>query len=263
MAATWLRGRARRARADDAAGHGRRGRRRQDRHQHRRGQEPGRGLPRARGRAVRPGGAGDAAARRAGQRHGRGGQVRLHRRPGDPRRRRAVARGVADPRLAGAARAGRAGDPGQDRRGVRRPPRDRARGRGTPGPGGAQLRTHAGARHRAGRGLPDAPRRGGRAGHGLRRRAGPAQRPARRRDGRAAPVDAGARRAADVVRRGVVGGPARHDADRQEDPRRPAALRGARGAGSPGRPGGADRGGAAGGVRGRLGERSRFPFFRD
>ena len=40
VAATWLRGVARRPGADDPARHGRRGRRRQDRHQHRRGQEP-------------------------------------------------------------------------------------------------------------------------------------------------------------------------------------------------------------------------------
>ena len=44
-----------RAPPDDPAGHGRRRRRRQDRHQHRRGQEPGRLVPRTGGRAVRPG----------------------------------------------------------------------------------------------------------------------------------------------------------------------------------------------------------------
>ena len=50
VAATWLRGVRGRPRADDPARHGRRRRRRQDRHQHRRGQEPGRGVPPA-GRA--------------------------------------------------------------------------------------------------------------------------------------------------------------------------------------------------------------------
>ena len=44
-----------RPRADVAARHGGRGGRRQDRHQHRRGQEPGRQLPRAGGGRVRPG----------------------------------------------------------------------------------------------------------------------------------------------------------------------------------------------------------------
>ena len=117
--------RARRARADHAARHGRRGGRRQDRHQHRRGQEPGRRLPPAGRRALRP--------RRAGRRcratscvgrAGRGRQGRLHRRPGDPRPRRGRPRGRAATRTAPrTARAGRARDPGQGRRRRRRPAR--------------------------------------------------------------------------------------------------------------------------------------------
>ena len=71
--------------ADDAARHGRRRRRRQDRDQHRRGQEPGRRVPPAARRALRPHRAADAAARRPRRRAGRGREVRLHRRPGDPR----------------------------------------------------------------------------------------------------------------------------------------------------------------------------------
>ena len=84
VAATWLRGVAGRARAHHAARHGRRGGRWQDRHQHRRGQEPGRRVPPAGRGAVRPVHAGDVAAQRLRRRAGRGGQVRLHRRPGDP-----------------------------------------------------------------------------------------------------------------------------------------------------------------------------------
>ena len=85
VAATWLRGRARRPRPDHAARHGRRRGRRQDRHQHRRRQEPGRRLPRARRRALRPRHPRHAAARGPGRRPGRGREVRLHRRPADPR----------------------------------------------------------------------------------------------------------------------------------------------------------------------------------
>ena len=70
-----------RPRADDPARDGRRGRRRQDRHQHRRGQEPRRRLPRAGRRALRPRRAGDAAPGRPRRRPGRGRQGRLHRRP--------------------------------------------------------------------------------------------------------------------------------------------------------------------------------------
>ena len=75
-----------RPRPHHAAGHGRRRGRREDRHQHRRGQEPGRRVPRAVGRARRPG---DPARRCPrdelvpGLRGDR--QGRVHRGPGDPR----------------------------------------------------------------------------------------------------------------------------------------------------------------------------------
>ena len=55
--------------------------------------------------------------RRPRRRAGRGGQVRLHRRPGDPRPGRGRPGGGGRPDRPGAARAGRAGDPGQGRRG--------------------------------------------------------------------------------------------------------------------------------------------------
>ena len=54
VAATWLRGVRPHPGADHRARHGRRGRRRQDRHQHRRGQEPRRRVLRARRGALRP-----------------------------------------------------------------------------------------------------------------------------------------------------------------------------------------------------------------
>ena len=73
------------ARADHAARHGRRRGRRQDRHQHGRRQEPGRCLPRAGRRAVRPEPARHPPCRAELRlRAGRGRQVRLHRRPRDP-----------------------------------------------------------------------------------------------------------------------------------------------------------------------------------
>ena len=81
--------RARGARADHAARHGRRRGRRQGGDRHRRRQEPGRRLPPAGRRALRPGRAGHAAGGRLPGRPGRGGQVRLHRRPGHPRPARA------------------------------------------------------------------------------------------------------------------------------------------------------------------------------
>ena len=64
VAATWLRGVRWIAVPTTVLGHGRRGRRRQDRHQHRRGQEPRRRLPPAGRGAVRPGRAGLAAGQR-------------------------------------------------------------------------------------------------------------------------------------------------------------------------------------------------------
>ena len=94
-----------------------------------------------------------------------------------------------------AARAHRAGDPGQGRGGRRRPQGDRRRDR-APGPGGAQLRPHPRPRDRAGRALqlPARRRRGDR--DDLRRRARAAGGTARRGDRRAAPLGAGAGRAA-------------------------------------------------------------------
>ncbi len=71
--------------ADHPGRHGRRRGRRQDRHQHRPRQEPGRRVPPAGRGAVRPRHARHAAGRRLRRRPRRGGQVRLHRRPGDPR----------------------------------------------------------------------------------------------------------------------------------------------------------------------------------
>ena len=81
-----------RARADHAARDGRRGRRREDRHQHRGGQEPRRGVLRAVRGARRPRHARHPAARRA--RRGQRGdhQDRVHRRPDDPRPRRGRSR---------------------------------------------------------------------------------------------------------------------------------------------------------------------------
>ena len=190
-----------RAPADDAARDGRRGGRRQDRDEHDRGQEPRRRLPRAGRGALRPRHPGVAAPQRADQRSGRGGQVRLHRRPGDPRPGRGRPDRRRRARLRVAARADRAGDPGQGRRRRRRPQGDRRRRR-PPRPGGAQLRPHARPRDRAGRALHLPARRGGRDRHDVRRRAGPARRPARRGHRRPAPLGAGAGRPAhDVPRR--------------------------------------------------------------
>ena len=89
-AAVYHRGVAGRARAHHPARAGRRRHRRQDRREPARGQEPGRRLLAAVGRAVRHRGAGDAAAPRVPQRAGRDGQVRLprRRRPARPAPRR-------------------------------------------------------------------------------------------------------------------------------------------------------------------------------
>ena len=111
-AATWLRGVVDRARADHVARHGRRGRRRQDRYQHRGRQEPGRRVSSAARRPGRPGDAGNVAAQRNRGRDGRSGQGRVHRRPGDPGPHRGRPAGRAGPdggRAAGA-------DPARDRR---------------------------------------------------------------------------------------------------------------------------------------------------
>ena len=69
-------------------GDGRRCGRRQDRDQHRGGQEPGRRLPSAASRARRPRHPEDLAAQRDRRRDGRDRQGRLHRRSGDPRHHR-------------------------------------------------------------------------------------------------------------------------------------------------------------------------------
>ena len=131
-------------------------------------------LPRAGRRALRPRPARHAARRRAAVRARRGGQVRLHRRPGDPAAWSRTTDGVA---VAGSPvlrelveRAVRvkadvvAGDLTRDRR------RRRA-----PGPRGAQLRPHDGRTRSSGRATTAAARRGRRDRHGLRRRAGPAR----------------------------------------------------------------------------------------
>ena len=88
------------------------------------------------------------------RRAGRGRQVRLHRRPGDPRPGRGRPRGRVDLGRAGRARAGRAQHPGQGRRRRRGP----ARGGAARDP---ELRAHPRPRDRAGRALPLAARRGG------------------------------------------------------------------------------------------------------
>ena len=93
--------------------------------------------------------------RRAGRRPGRGRQVRLHRRPAIPRAGREARRRRDHPRLRGAARPGRAGRPGQGRRGVLGPARGDRRLRRSSRSRGPQLRTHAGPRDRAHRELPD------------------------------------------------------------------------------------------------------------
>ncbi|EUA65888.1 3-dehydroquinate synthase family protein [Mycobacterium xenopi 4042] len=85
------------ARAHHAAGHGRRRHRRQDRHQHRRGKEPGRRVPPADRRAGRLGNTGNVAAQRTCRRYGRSGQGRVHRRPGHPGPHRSRPRAATDP----------------------------------------------------------------------------------------------------------------------------------------------------------------------
>ena len=180
VAATWLRGVRLVTVPTSLLGHGGRRRRGKDGDQHRRGQEPGRQLLRAGRRALRPRPAGLAAPPGPGRRAGRGDQVRFHRRSGDPDPDRGRPGGGDTSGLAGAARPDRAGDPGQGPGGVGRPAGvdlDRL-------PGGArvaQLRPHAGSRHRTPGGLPLAPRCGGQRRAGVRRRTGPAGRPVGRR----------------------------------------------------------------------------------
>ena len=178
VAATWLRGVRVVHVPDDVAGDGRRRGGRQDRHQHRPGQEPRRLLPRAGRRALRPRPPPNAAARRSRRRARRGREVRLHRRPRDPAPGRDDRARRAGGGLGGAARAHRAGDPGQDRRGRGRPARD-GRHRRAPRPRGAQLRAHDGARDRAGVDVHRPARCRRRPRLRLRRRAGRPRRRAR------------------------------------------------------------------------------------
>ena len=197
VAATWLRGVARRARADHPARHGRRRRRRQDRHQHRRGQEPRRRLPRAGRGALRP----RRCWRRCRAADLVAGLAEV------------VKCGfIADPAIldlveadpagadplgrARAARAGRAGDRGQGRRRRRRTSRETGAARDP------QLRAHP-RRTRSSRssGYAVPARRGGRDRHG---RTSPssarARRPPRRRRRRRGTARcSSSRRAADVL----------------------------------------------------------------
>ena len=128
------------------------------------GQEPGRRVPPAGRGAVRPRRPGDAAGRGLPLGRGRGGQVRLHRRPRDPGPRRRGPGGGRYSRTSRRAGTGRALRAGQGRCRGRGP--HRARAAGDP-----QLRPHPRARHRAGRGLPLAARRGRLGRPGLRGRA--------------------------------------------------------------------------------------------
>ena len=178
VAATWLRGVPLVNVPTTRAGHGGRRRRRQDRDQHRRREEPGGQLPRAGRGGLRPGLPGHAC-RPADLVAGLAEVVKcgfiadpeiLDLVEADPG-------GGRGPGLAGAARAHRAGDPGQGGRGLGRPAGGDL-GRHPGGSGAAQLRAHPRPRHRAPRGLPHAARRGDQRRHGVRRRAGPAGRPA-------------------------------------------------------------------------------------
>ena len=110
--------------AHHAARDGRRGRRRQDRDQHRGRQESRRRVPPAGGGALRSGDARDAARRRVHRRARRGGEDRPHRRPGDPRPARGRPHRPSPP-----ARAHRAFDRRQGRGRQRRPEGIRAAAR--------------------------------------------------------------------------------------------------------------------------------------
>ena len=164
---------------------------RQDRHRHRRRQEPRRLLPRAGRRALRPRPAGHPAAGRAGQRPRRGGQVRLHRRPRDPRPGREGPGRRARPGLRRARRAGGA------RRSGSRPrwsPATCARPAASTATRAARCSTTATRSAHAVEKVSGYTVRHGEAvsdRDGLRRRAGPAGRPAGRGDRRAARDRAG------------------------------------------------------------------------
>src|SRR5690606_17532817 len=107
--------------------------------------------------------------------------------------------------------------PGQGGRRVGRPEGERPAG-------DPQLRAHARARHREGRGLPVPARPRRRYRHGVRRRAGPARGQAARRRRPAAPRRDRLRGAADLLRRRLARSARRHD-HRQEGAGRHAALR--------------------------------------
>ena len=225
--------RARRARADDAAGHGRRRGRGQDRHEHRRRQEPRRRLPRAGRGDLRPRDAGDAAAGRARGRARRGGQVRVHRRPGDPADRRgAPVRGARPLHVPSCARSWSA------RSGSRSTwwsPTCRETGGVDGHPGREVLNYGHTMAHAIERGTSYAVRHGEAVALGmvyvaeLARLTGHLDEPtAKRHETRARGGGT-----ADAVRRAALRRPARRHAGGQEDPRLPAALRRA---GRPGAP---------------------------
>ena len=193
-----------RARPDDAAGHGRRGDRRQDRGRHPGRQEPRRRVLRPGRGAGRPGHAGDGAAGRLRGRAGRDHQGGLRRRPGHP--------GPGGGRPGGRHRPAREAHPGADRAG--RPVQGARCGRGLPrgGPArDAELRPYPRPRDRAGRGVPVPARRRGRDRDGLRRRTEPAGGPPGRRDRGPAPPRAHRGRAAHRVPARRVAGTARRD----------------------------------------------------
>ena len=192
---------------DLAAGDGRRVHRRQNRHQHAAGQEPGRLVLHAGRRARRRADAGLAAQRHLHRRPRRGGQVRVHHGRGDP----------ADPGIPcrGAARVRRRDLPGiaAEGRGVRT---DRTHGarQGAPrllrleGAGAArvpQLRAHPRSCHRADRALQVAARQRGGRRHGVRGGAVEPARVYRPRSGGLSPLAARSVGLADLMgRRRVV-----------------------------------------------------------
>ena len=202
------------------------------------------------------------AGRRPGRRPGRGGQVRVHRRPGDPRPGRGrPGRGGRPGRSDGAARAGRAGHPGQGGGGVGRPARVTSAGSQV----GRELLNYG---HTLGHAierreqLPLAARRGDQRRAGLRRRAGPAGGAAGRRDGRPAPDDAGLGSGCPPrTRPDAFDELLADDGGGQEDPRLDPAVRDLERAGQRRDPGRADRSSCCGPrTRRSPGERGRGPL---
>ena len=207
---------------DVAAGHGRRRRRRQDRREHRGGQEPRRRVPPASRRrcAISPLWtlcrridlvAGLAEVVKCGfiadpeiLSPGRGGSA-----------------GGRRSRQLGDAGADRAGGPGEGRRRVGGP------ARGWPA-GDPQLRPHAGARDREGRGLPLAARARGLGRTGLRGAAGPTRGTPRRCDRRPPPLGAGTAGPTGALPGRGVARPAGDHAGRQEGAGVAPAVRRAR-----------------------------------